>query len=651
MKAFGRECAAALVLVLSSAAGLAQPAPPAASGAVSSEAVRPLADFARLPTMRRPQISPSGKAVAALVGTGGETLLSVVPLDGSPRRTAALGDVDVRWLRWVNDDWLAVGVGAEVKLEGAGSFYATRMLRVSADMSVREIVPGGRSGFAADDLVWVAEDGSARVLLARQSSIYWGMGAFPEVLEIDLATGRKSTAAASMTNVWGWGADEFGVVRVGFGRSSNGRSSRLLYRGGPDEGWQTIDRADSRRDEQVTVPEMFLDRGGRALVLADDPKGFQAAFEVKLPSLELADPTFARSGYDVDAVVRLPGIAGPAGYAVVEDTLRHHWIDPDMAQVQKALDGSVGKDRRATILSVSRDRSRMIVLVDSASEPGRWFVLDRTAERVVPLGWINEAFRQPLHPVRTIRYKARDGLEIPAILTVPRTPKPGRLPLIVMPHGGPQARDTEDWDWWAQFLADRGYAVVQPNFRGSTGYGTPFRKAGEGQWGLAMQDDLNDAVAHLAADGLIDPKRVCMVGGSYGGYAAMRAAQRDGALYRCAVSFAGVSDLTRMLAYDRGFLWGAARADNLREQAPDLSGVSPLNFVDQVSIPVLLVHGKKDGRVPALQSRLFAERLARRGKPYRHVELPLGDHSLTREEDRLGFLKELEAFLQAHNPA
>jgi dipeptidyl aminopeptidase/acylaminoacyl peptidase len=629
-------------------AGLAQPAGPPAS----AEAQRRLEDFARLPSMTRPAISPSGTAVAALVASGGETLLSIVPLDGSPRRTAQLGDVDVRWLRWVNDKWLAVGVGAEVKLEGAGSFYATRMLRVSADLSVRDIVPEGRSGFSADNLVWVASDGSARVLLARQSSIYWGIGAFPEVVAIDLDSGRKTTAAGAMVNVFGWAADDAGVVRAGIGRSSDGRNVRLLYRAGAEDKWETIDRANTRRGESITEPEMFLGGDGRALVLADTPEGMRGVFEVQLPSLELGKPLFVRPGFDVERVVSLPGLEEPAGFAVVEDTLRHHWIDADMAQVQRALDASVGTGRRATIRSVSRDRSRMIVLVDSASEPGRWFVLDRTAERMVPLGWINEAFRQPLHPVRTIRYKARDGLEIPAVLTTPRRPKAeGRLPLIVMPHGGPEARDSEDWDWWAQFLADRGYVVVQPNFRGSTGFGTPFRKAGEGQWGLAMQDDLNDAVSHLASEGLIDPKRVCMVGGSYGGYAAMRAAQRDGAMYRCAVSFAGVSDLVRMLLYDRGFLWGAARADALREHAPDLSGVSPLNFVDQVSIPVLLVHGQKDGRVPALQSRLFAERLARRGKPHRHVELPLGDHSLTREEDRLTFLKELETFLAAHNPA
>jgi dipeptidyl aminopeptidase/acylaminoacyl peptidase len=220
-----------------------------------------------------------------------------------------------------------------------------------------------------------------------------------------------------------------------------------------------------------------------------------------------------------------------------------------------------------------------------------------------------------------------------------------------MPHGGPFARDAETWDWWSQFLADRGYAVIQPNYRGSSGYGTAFAEKGQGQWGLAMQDDLNDALAFLAREGIADPKRAAMVGGSYGGYAAMRAAQRDGALYRCAVAFAGVSDLQALLRYDGRFLNTGGGIDWLRKQAPDLRAVSPINFPADFSIPILLVHGKTDQRVPVKQSRELAEKLRRAGKNVKYVEQPLGDHFVSRAADRLQFLTELEAFLKEHNPA
>ena len=166
-----------------------------------------------------------------------------------------------------------------------------------------------------------------------------------------------------------------------------------------------------------------------------------------------------------------------------------------------------------------------------------------------------------------------------------------------------------------------------------------------------MQDDLNDSLAFLAKEGIADPRRAAMVGASYGGYAAMRAAQRDGAFYRCAVSFAGVSDLQALLRYDGRVLNTGRSSDWLRKQAPNLREVSPIHHPEQFSIPILLVHGKKDQRVPEKQSRELAEKLRKAGKEVRYVEQPLGDHHFSREADRLQFLAELEAFLKQHNPA
>jgi dipeptidyl aminopeptidase/acylaminoacyl peptidase len=266
--------------------------------------------------------------------------------------------------------------------------------------------------------------------------------------------------------------------------------------------------------------------------------------------------------------------------------------------------------------------------------------------------YVNETLgNQSLGPASTFRYKARDGLSIEAVLTLPKGRDPKNLPLILMPHGGPEARDSANYDWWVQFLASRGYAVVQPNYRGSTGYGDDFQKAGDGEWGRKMQDDLNDAVADLATKGMIDPKRVCIVGASYGVYAAMRGAQRDGAKFRCAISYAGVSDLNGMLNYDGRFLYGNTARDSWKESAPDLKEVSPINHAADFSAPILIMHGKKDLRVPLSQSKRMADRLRIAGKPIDYVEQPLGDHYFSREADRIQFLEVMEAFLKKHNPA
>ena len=249
-----------------------------------------------------------------------------------------------------------------------------------------------------------------------------------------------------------------------------------------------------------------------------------------------------------------------------------------------------------------------------------------------------------------VSYPARDGTSIEAVLTLPREREPKNLPVFIMPHGGPFERDEESYDWWTQYLAELGYAVIQPNYRGSSGYGRDFSALGEGEWGLKMQDDLNDALAWAGKQGIVDPKRACVIGASYGGYAAMRAAQRDGALYRCAVSYAGVSDLGALARYDSSFLGGDLRKKWLRKQAPDFRAVSPRFYASAFSAPILIAHGVEDKRVPVRQSRMMADELKHAGKRYEYLEQPLGDHHFSRAEDRLQFLKAMKAFLDKYNP-
>jgi dipeptidyl aminopeptidase/acylaminoacyl peptidase len=612
---------------------------------------RPTADFARLPFLQDAEIAPGGKAIAARIAANGEQYLAVLPLDGSKPMVARGGQkLDINWFRWVNDDWLVAGLGSTTLFEG-GEIYVTRLLRLKSDLSVLKLVNDRETAQFGAEVIWTARDGSARLLLARQTSIYVGStGLYPEVVEVDVASGAITRSTGSRPGIWDWAADANGVVRVGWGRSDSGREQRLIYRSSASEPFREIDRANTRRGESLLSPLLFP-TDGLPLVIQDDEQGFSALYEYNLGTMEPGKKLFGVPGYDIDMIHSDDTGTRLMAVTYVDTAQRTHWMDPEFASLQESLDKAVGPARCATIVSWSRDKVRLLVFVGSASEPGRYYVLDRTDGAMRPFGWVNDAIKGPLHPVQTIRYKARDVLEIPAVLILPKGRAAKRLPLIVMPHGGPWARDSESWDWWAQFMADRGYAVIQPNYRGSSGFGTSFAEAGHGEMGLKMQDDLNDAITHLAAEGIADPARVCMVGGSYGGYAAMRAAQRDGKLYRCAVSFAGVSDLDRLRAYDSRFLGGGYVVDKFRQQAPDLKAVSPLHFAAQVSIPILLVHGKEDKRVPINQSRLFAERLKAAGKDVTYIEQKLGDHVFSREADRLEFLQALETFLQTHNPA
>ena len=250
-------------------------------------------------------------------------------------------------------------------------------------------------------------------------------------------------------------------------------------------------------------------------------------------------------------------------------------------------------------------------------------------------------------------------MRVPAYLTLPPRREARNLPLIVLVHGGPASRDTLNFDYWAAFLASRGYAVFQPNFRGSDGYGAAWERAGWRQWGGLMQTDVEDGIGPLARAGIIDASRVCIVGASYGGYAALAGVTLTPDLYRCAASFAGLSDLPEFLR-QRAAQTGAESitADYWRlsigDRAEDreaLRGVSPAYLAERVRAPILLIHGTDDSIVPIDQSRRMLRALNQAGKNVRFVELRGDDHHLSDAETRIQMLRELEAFLTQHNPA
>jgi dipeptidyl aminopeptidase/acylaminoacyl peptidase len=303
--------------------------------------------------------------------------------------------------------------------------------------------------------------------------------------------------------------------------------------------------------------------------------------------------------------------------------------------------------------SWTRDRQKIVVLVDSPVEGPGYALVDLVAHKAEWLGArYQKLFPEDISKVQPVRFKAADGMELGGYLTLPTGKEARNLPLIVFPHGGPASRDGPGFDWWAQGMASRGYAVLQVNFRGSDGLGVRHMEAGYGQWGRKMQTDLSDGVRDLAAKGLIDPRRVCIVGASYGGYAALAGAAIDRGVYRCAVSVAGVSDLRRMVD-DEGRVvqryWKRFMGvENLRD--PALAAISPALQAEKIEIPVLLIHGRDDTVVPLEQSQVMADAMKRTGKPVELIVQKGADHWLSRGETRLQTLTATMAFVEKHNP-
>ena len=623
-----------------------------AAAQTEAPAPRPIGQFAKLPFMTGPKLSPDGTRYAAVLAVNGRQLLAIANLRGGIDSMAlvGLGDTELNWWEWVNDEYLIAGVGAMDNVLGT-PMYIRRTISISADGKTVKSLLANKAAQQADDVIWIANDGSPRILLSLQTNIFSdGEGFSPEVHEVNVATGKSKAVVPSRPNVWGWYADASGAVRIGVGYIDRTRTSFLLYRPDRDGSFRTVERANRRKGEDLIVPVLFTSDPGKAIAFSDH-EGFNALYDLDLATMKLGAQLFKAEGYDLDGAIPNEARDTLQGATWTDTRRRVKWFDPDMADIQSQIDAAVG-GRQADIVSMSRDRRKMLVRLGAPDRSTRYYYFDVADGRMQKLAEANSDLGgRPLAPVRTVKYKASDGLEISAVLTVPAGREAKSLPLILMPHGGPYARDSEEFDWWTQFLADRGYAVLQPNYRGSSGYGTAFAEKGEGQWGLKMQDDLDDAVAWAVKEGIADPARVCIAGASYGGYVAFRAASRaGGAPYRCAISYAGVSDLGAMLRYDRRFLNSGASRDWLREQAPDLGAVSPINHAADFAIPILIMHGKDDRVVRVGQSRDMAEKLRKAGKAFTYIEQPEGDHHFSREADRLQFLTELEAFLKKHNP-
>ncbi len=289
-------------------------------------------------------------------------------------------------------------------------------------------------------------------------------------------------------------------------------------------------------------------------------------------------------------------------------TATYQFLDPGRCSSVGGRSPPPTLGRQVDLVSFSDDRRKFLVRVDSPTDgPAYAYVdLDTKTGR-----WLADEFvdlkPDDISPVRSIAFKAKDGLPLTGYLTLPRGKEAKNLPLVVFPHGGPAARDEPGFDWWAQAMASRGYAVLQVNYRGSEGFGWSFLSAGFGQWGRKMQTDLSDGVRYLASQGTVDPKRVCIVGASYGGYAALAGAALDPGVYRCAAAVAGIADLAKFVGWAKSDAGGGEGVGVqrywLRYMGPPatLAEISPAEQVAKVTIPVLLVHGKDDTVVPYAQ--------------------------------------------------
>lgn len=633
------------------AAARAEVAPPPAAAPAKVEPL-PTAAFASLPFAEMTELSPDGSHFAGLFAIGGAQRIGILSVLGDRSSAVLVGVPDqtqIGWIRWVNDDNIVVGLRALVPVT-TDNWYVSRLIGINRTTGKITKLLWDLNGQNAADLLWVPTDGSSEILVAAQNSIYEGAEFWPSVYRVDVATGRKRIEVKGRTNILDWGADHLGRVRYGIGYSDATTKATLLYRGDGRSLFRVIESALLRDDERLAVPFVFVPGTDHGLVYKNVENGRTAIVETDLATGKEIRTVVAPDGADIEGAISAPDASRLIGVHTSDDVRPVRWLDPAMAKYQEALNAT-SPASRVRIDSYNRDLSKMLVRIGTPDSPGLLFYYDGATGDLMKLANINETIGgKRLSRAKYIRYKARDGLEIEGVLTLPRGRNPKSLPFIVMPHGGPWANDELVYDYWSQFLADRGYAVLQPNFRGSTGYGSEFEKAGQGQLGFAMQDDVTDGVRWAVAEGIADPKRVCIVGASYGGYAAMWGIAKDPDQYRCAISIAGVSNLRREVNDFGDSIRKNLYRGQWQRMTPDFAAVSPINATARIKAPLLLIHGKKDVTVDHGQSTRMYSAMTKAGKTVEFVSLPLADHYFTREADRMALLTAIEAFLRKHNP-
>jgi dipeptidyl aminopeptidase/acylaminoacyl peptidase len=468
---------------------------------------------------------------------------------------------------------------------------------------------------------------------------------------VTISTGERTLLRKNTEKIAGWVFDEAGTLRLAERVAANGDTELLrvdadaftkVYSCGVFENCGAVRfRKDGTR---VYLRSNKGDSDLVALTLLDPATGKEEVVE--------ADP---QKKVDLGNVV-FSEVSGELIATAYEDErirwyFRDKTFEADYRWLEKQLPG-----KRLALSSPTRDEQLALVTATADTEPGETYLFDRKAKKLTQQYRIFEALpREALSPMTSISYPSSDGLSIPAFLTLPKGLPAKGLPVVVLPHGGPWARDNYGYRAQAQFLANRGYAVLQPNFRGSTGYGKKFLNAGNKQWGEKMQDDITWGVKHLIANGTADPKRVAIMGGSYGGYATLAGVAFTPDVYAAGVSIVGPSNLITLLNSIPPY-WEAGRTmfyermgnPTTAEGKTQLERQSPLTSAAKIRTPLLVAQGANDPRVKKHESDQIVIALRDRGFPVEYIVAPDEGHGFARPVNNMAMYASIEKFLAKH---
>jgi len=643
-----RCCVSAFALLLSAPPALADPPP--------------ISAYASLPAVTDPRLSPDGSSIAMVAPVKDHLDLVSSKVDGSGMIVLNIGDAaDPEWFHWKGNNRLMAGL--RFVAYSANNEYAihTRLAFVDADgknaafAKLNKELPqpntyvfydsSNRTPQFQDQVISLEPSKPDEILMAVTPQSDW---VHPDVMRVNVQTGVAKTVTHE-SDVVRWLADETGAVRglVKVKREHwNGYETHRIVQARAHDGdeWQTIDEGDQVQGHRFNLVGFAKDRPNILYVLADSEGGRLEAREYDLTTHTLG--TVLASGPVCDAegfgnAQEIFGFDAPCA----RDS--KHYLDADWQHDYLSIKNALHSDQ-VWVIDRSDDGKRVLVANrQTVSQPIDYWILDRHGEKA-NLSRFSESYEglqaSDIQQTTRVNFPSRDGQVLPGFITLPAN-RSGPIPFVVLVHGGPSARDGVTFNWQVQFLVSRGYGVFQPQFRGSSGFGTAFHDAGLQQWGGRMQDDVTDGTLWLISQKLAEPGRIAIAGAGYGGYSALMGAVKQPTLYAAAAAYDPITDLDKLLHRMRAFAFSDINRPKVKNDQQDADDISPVEHAAEIKVPVLLVHGKKDVNVPYDHSEDMESALKRAGKTVTAFYPELGDAGMNHSAERILWLTELEKLL------
>ena len=602
----------------------------------ADEPLIPMEDFFRNPEQSGFQLSPNGEYISFMKPWERRMNIFVQKIGAEEAvRVTSATERDIPAYFWSGNDRI-------VYLQDRGGDENYRLYAVSSDgTESRELTPFENTRVTIVDSLEEQDDFLLIGMNRRDQRLF-------DVYRLNLATGDLTLLEENPGDIAGWMTDHDGKLRVAV--RSDGVNTSLLYRDKEDEPFRNILTTDFRE----SVSPLFFTFDNKKLYVASNLGRDKSAIFVFDPqTVEHEELLFEHPDVDVSSLFRSRKRKVITGTGFTTDRFRYHFFDEQRAALQKELEERLPDDE-VVVASMSRDETKVLVYAGSDRTRGTNYFFDRETKDFRKLAelapWLP---KERMAPMKHVSYTSRDGLTIHGYLTLPLGKEPKNLPVVIHPHGGPWVRDGWGFDPQVQFLANRGLAVLQMNFRGSTGYGRAFWEAGFKEWGRSMQDDVSDGVLWLINQGIADPKRVGIYGASYGGYAVLAGLAFTPDLYACGVDYVGVSNIFTLLETIPPY-WELGR-QMLYEQIGDpekdkelLKAASPVFHADRITAPLFVAQGANDPRVKKAESDQIVEALRSRGIEVEYMVKENEGHGFRNEENRFDFYRAMERFLATH---